>query len=349
MKPLTKYLTLSTTIASSMVYYSEVNNSLYEQHNEYYKKIDNDIKYLKLKTNLSTDFKSPKYPIILCHGLSGFSTLQLLPSFSQIKSLFNSDTLNEARGILCIDYWHGIKEKLEDNGCKVFIAKVSPYGSIRSRAETLNGYISEICAKEDIDKVNLIAHSMGGLDCRYLISGIKNKPYTVLSITTISTPHKGSEIADVMSRFDVILPQAFEQLTTDYVDKFNEQYPKDDNVKYFSYGAYCWPRWYNFFYITWKYLFYNNEDEPLEKRINDGLVTLDSAKYGEYLGTLRHVDHLTLINWMDLSKKLATFRILNAEKNVQKVDKTNNADITDDIDILQFYVEICDNLGRLGF
>lgn len=349
MKPLTKYLAVSTTLLTSTVYYSEVNNSLYEQQNEYYKKIDNDIKYLKLKTNLSSDFKSPKYPIILCHGLSGFSTLQILPSFSQIKGFFNPDNMKEARGLLCIDYWHGIKEKLEENGCKVFIAKVSPYGSISSRAEALNKYITQICSKEDIDKVNLIAHSMGGLDCRYLISGISNKPYQVLSLTTISTPHKGSEIADVIGKLDSILPQAFEQLTTTYVDDFNTKFPKDNNVKYFSYGAYCWPKWYNFFYITWKYLFYNDESKPLEKRINDGLVTLDSAKYGDYLGTLRHVDHLTLINWMDLSKKLATFRVLGKEKDVQKVDKTNDTDITDDIDILQFYVEICDNLGRLGF
>lgn len=349
MKPLTKYLTLSGTVLSSTYYYSEVNNSLYEQHNEYYKNIDNEIKYLKLKNNLSTDFKSPKYPIILCHGLSGFSSVQILPSLSQIRGLFGMDSLEEAKGILCIDYWHGIKEKLEENGCKVFIAKVSPYGSIKSRAQTLHQYITEICDKENIQNVNLVAHSMGGLDCRYLISGIKDKPYKVLSVTTISTPHKGSEVADALTKLDTLLPEAFAQLTTTYVDKFNKEFPKDKDVKYFSYGAYCWPKWYNFFYITWKYLFYHNEDVPLEKRVNDGLVTLDSAKYGEYLGTLRHVDHLTLINWMDLSKKLATFRLMNNKKNVQEVDKNNDQDITSDIDILQFYVEICDNLGRLGF
>ncbi|CAI8499196.1 unnamed protein product [Hanseniaspora opuntiae] len=235
MKPLTKYLTLSGTVLSSTYYYSEVNNSLYEQHNEYYKNIDNEIKYLKLKNNLSTDFKSPKYPIILCHGLSGFSSVQILPSLSQIRGLFGMDSLEEAKGILCIDYWHGIKEKLEENGCKVFIAKVSPYVWVDLTVDTL-------------------------------ISGIKDKPYKVLSVTTISTPHKGSEVADALTKLDTLLPEAFAQLTTTYVDKFNKEFPKDKDVKYFSYGAYCWPKWYNFFYITWKYLFYHNEDVPLEKQ-----------------------------------------------------------------------------------
>jgi triacylglycerol lipase len=41
-----------------------------------------------------------------------------------------------------------------------------------------------------------MAHSMGGLDCRYLISRIKPDDYTPLSLTTISTPHRGSPFMD---------------------------------------------------------------------------------------------------------------------------------------------------------
>ena len=44
--------------------------------------------------------------------------------------------------------------------------------------------------------VNLVAHSMGGLDCRYLISRIKPKSYTPISLTTIGTPHRGSPFMD---------------------------------------------------------------------------------------------------------------------------------------------------------
>ena len=44
--------------------------------------------------------------------------------------------------------------------------------------------------------VNFLAHSMGGLDCRHLISHIKPTDYVPLSLTTVSTPHRGSPFMD---------------------------------------------------------------------------------------------------------------------------------------------------------
>lgn len=44
--------------------------------------------------------------------------------------------------------------------------------------------------------MNFIAHSMGGLDCRHLISRVRPKQYTPLSLTTVSTPHHGSPFMD---------------------------------------------------------------------------------------------------------------------------------------------------------
>ncbi len=38
--------------------------------------------------------------------------------------------------------------------------------------------------------------AQGGLDCRYLISEIQPKTFTPISLTTISTPHRGSPFAD---------------------------------------------------------------------------------------------------------------------------------------------------------
>ena len=55
----------------------------------------------------------------------------------------------------------------------------------------------KISEYEIIDKkIHIIAHSMGGLDSRYMISklGMADR---VLSLTTISTPHHGSPIADI--------------------------------------------------------------------------------------------------------------------------------------------------------
>ncbi len=44
--------------------------------------------------------------------------------------------------------------------------------------------------------MNIIAHSMGGLDARYLISRLQPKGVDVRSLVTVATPHRGSALAD---------------------------------------------------------------------------------------------------------------------------------------------------------
>ena len=66
-------------------------------------------------------------------------------------------------------------------------------GSISSRSESLHRQL-QIRARGR--GVNFLAHSMGGLDCRHLISHIKPTDYVPLSLTTISTPHRGSPFMD---------------------------------------------------------------------------------------------------------------------------------------------------------
>lgn len=82
---------------------------------------------------------------------------------------------------------------LESNGVEVLIARVPATASIADRAATLEQLIGE---KYPGREVNLVGHSMGGLDCRYLISQIQPKTFTPVSLTTISTPHRGSPFAD---------------------------------------------------------------------------------------------------------------------------------------------------------
>jgi triacylglycerol esterase/lipase EstA (alpha/beta hydrolase family) len=45
-------------------------------------------------------------------------------------------------------------------------------------------------------EVNFLAHSMGGLDCRHLITHINPTHYQPVSLTTLSTPHRGSSFMD---------------------------------------------------------------------------------------------------------------------------------------------------------
>lgn len=98
-----------------------------------------------------------------------------------------------------------------------------------------------------------IAHSMGGLDARYMISHLHPANVTVRSLVTVASPHHGSSFADFL--FQEIgsdrLPKiykllervgvetgAFEQLTSTYmINDFNPRTPDDPEVSYFSYGA----------------------------------------------------------------------------------------------------------------
>ncbi|PVV05008.1 hypothetical protein BB560_000476 [Smittium megazygosporum] len=104
---------------------------------------------------------------------------------------------------LQVHYWPGIVKALRDIGANVLTSRVSSTGSIKTRALELHQSLNNRFSKmNDISrKINFIAHSMGGLDTRYLITNVlsdKNlsRSYSVESLTTISTPHRGSPFMD---------------------------------------------------------------------------------------------------------------------------------------------------------
>ena len=92
-------------------------------------------------------------------------------------------------------------------GHSVFLATLTPYETPQRRAPELNARIHEVLKKTGASKVNLICHSLGGLDCRYLVSphglrldldGAPDLAASVASITTVGTAHHGTRIADVL-------------------------------------------------------------------------------------------------------------------------------------------------------
>jgi triacylglycerol lipase len=193
-------------------------------------------------------------------------------------------------------------------------------------------------------EVNIIAHSMGGLDARYMISRLCPSPslFRVRSLTTIATPHRGSSAADMLFR-DIgpdLLPRiyrllsrfkvdygAFSQLTTPYMrDKFNRVVPNHPDVKYFSYGASATPHLFSVFRMSHDLM--NVIEGP-----NDGLVSVRSAKWGEYRGTLMGVTHLDLINW--------TNRLKVAAARLGLVEEKFNAQA--------FYLAVAEGLAKEGF
>lgn len=256
----------------------------------------------------------PKYPIVLAHGLLGFAELKLAGSY-----------------LPPIHYWHGIKDALTANGNEVITATVPATGSIEERSAQLRQNILDGSKGRP---VNIIAHSMGGLDARYMISYAHRRrleerrggnDINVRALVTIATPHHGSAYADFL--FDKIGPDrlphlydawkrvtglgtgAFEQLTTRYMaEEFNPQTPDDPAVQYFSYGAALTRKPPLLSPFRGSYGVLLRDEGP-----NDGLVSVESAKWGTYKGTLDGVSHLDMINWTNRFRW--TLRKWMGEKN----------------------------------
>ncbi|KAN0112876.1 triacylglycerol lipase [Hyaloscypha variabilis] len=269
------------------------------------------------------NYATPKYPIVLAHGLMGFDELQIVPKFLSIPP---------------VHYWRGITEAMRANGIEVITASVPALGSIEERAAKLG---QDIAAKANGKSVNIIAHSMGGLDARYMISRLHPDNVEVLSLTTVATPHRGSAFADYC--FQEIGPSylphfyklfdrlgistgAFSQLTRKYMaEEFNPKTPDARGVRYFSYGATINPSLWSAFRQPHKIV------QKLEG-VNDGLVSVESAKWGTYKGTLVNVSHLDLINW--------TNRIKWAVSQLSGNERKFNA--------IAFYLDIADMLAKEG-
>ena len=109
-----------------------------------------------------------------------------------IPGIFAFDT------IAGVDYWYQIPSALESRGASVHVAKINAFESSAMRGESLIEQLEEIkaAANGKIDKFNLMGHSQGGMTARYVMNV---RPDLVASVTTMSTPHTGSPVADVVS------------------------------------------------------------------------------------------------------------------------------------------------------
>ncbi|KAI6136458.1 Alpha/Beta hydrolase protein [Pisolithus sp. B1] len=238
--------------------------------------------------DIAKNFRAPKAPVVFCHGLLGFDSVTIGPAIAPLQ----------------VSYWRGIKEVLQDNGCEVLITRVPATSSPVDRAKVLEKTISETYPGR---AVHLIGHSMGGIDCRYLITHLTQRSFSVLSLTTIVTPHRGSTFANhflsltgarlpaVLALLD-LLPngggdgKAFECLTLEAMEEFNKNTPNVNGVRYFSWGAEYEPGLFD----AWKY---SHSVISANEGPNDGLVSVRSAQWGTYLGTLKDVGHLDLVGW----------------------------------------------------
>lgn len=125
------------------------------------------------QTAPADDYAKTQYPIVLVHGFSG------------------SDKLF---GV--IDYWYGIAADLQAHGATVYTANLTSFQGDtgpNGRGEQLLAFVKQVLAATGAKKVNLIGHSQGGLTSRYVASVA---PQLVASVTTIATPHLGTQFSD---------------------------------------------------------------------------------------------------------------------------------------------------------
>ena len=226
----------------------------------------------------------PATPIILHHGLFGYDTVGV--------------------GKFRWAYFQGIDKAIRRLGAPVIVTKVHPTGGIVRRATQLKAAIESGLAELNGDghgKILLVAHSLGGLDARYMISrlGMADR---VAALLTVTTPHRGSPYADWCVRhlgkrlggFELMETlgldvHGIEDLTTESCAKFNQDILDVPGVPYFSVSAAReWPKVAPFVLHSHKVIQEAEGD-------NDGLVSVKSAIWGTHLCTWR-ADHFHTIN-----------------------------------------------------
>jgi pimeloyl-ACP methyl ester carboxylesterase len=126
-------------------------------------------------------------PIILIHGNNsdpGFFDRRGFSSFLQFLKLpFDGCGDDPTRGGLC------------KNPIKLPTDDIPPNGL------RLDSLIPPIVKSFGVDSVHLVAHSKGGLDAREYLASYQpahDGDFKVLSLTTLSTPHNGSLLADIL-------------------------------------------------------------------------------------------------------------------------------------------------------
>lgn len=249
------------------------------------------------------------YPIILAHGVCRFD--KLWSNTAGIDACANERKDNWR-------YFKGVCTMLRKKGYPVFTSSVSWCAGVETRSRELLDNVHYVLKETGEKKVNIIAHSMGGLDARHMMFNDRDQGgihHNIAALTTISTPHWGSSFADWgvahlkflgMAASKLGLDTAaFDDLTVKSCTAFN----KRDEVREFERSCEAKIQFKTFagrqkFWGVCNALkvpFYHIEQHEGE---NDGLVSTQSAKWKErfFAGYFENADHLNELGWWDLGQ-----------------------------------------------
>ncbi len=215
-----------------------------------------------------------------------------------------------AHGLAGWPFHESIKPYLEGLGYTVLMPKVSPFGPVTYRAEELRSKIDTFLDSVGAQQGIIVAHSMGGVDARWLLSPDGLDYDRIAALVTVASPHRGTAIADVViegvpwylqNRVDRLLKamdlspegasdlEALQDLTTGSMASFNDRVGDSPDVQYYSYSSEQTPiQGLNpLLYVSY-YMIKSRQG------INDGVATREGAKWGHFLGNLNadHADHV---------------------------------------------------------
>ena len=262
-----------------------------------------------------------RYPLLLVHGV-----------FFRDFDHFN--------------YWGRIPEELKKNGATIYYGEHNSAAAVADSAVELEKRIEEIVRQTGCGKVNIIAHSKGGLDARAAIAMTSASKY-VASLTTINTPHRGCEFADyllteipeaqqkaIAERYNSVAAKlgdkdpdflaAVYDLTSQKCRERNEVVHDDPGVFYQSVGSVLQAASSGQFPLNFTYHLVKYFDGE-----NDGLVGTKSFEWGSSLKMLRNTEVKRGISHGDMID-------LNRE-NIKGLD------------IREFYVQLVSELRERGF
>lgn len=245
--------------------------------------------------------------------------------------------------------WGRIPKYLSDMGIPVFYGHQDGLSDIKSNAMYLSKRIDEILLETGAEKVNIIAHSKGGLDSRYAISSL-NMADKVASLTTLATPHHGSKSIDMIMKlpdpvirfagacadgwFRLIGDQApsthqiLRSFTTEEASLFNAQNPDREGVFYQSY-AFVMDK-----PLADPLLWLSNLVVQRIEGENDGLLPPDAVKWGNFRGVYRSSQRrgISHLDQIDLRRR--------------PMSKSSPEGV---LDILDIYRDIVKELAEKGF
>jgi len=245
------------------------------------------------------EHEGSRYPILFMHGMAGTDSW-----------------------LSIVDYWWQVPEHLEPRGYSILAPAVDPFQTSAVRAQQWNVHLNELYASGRARRVHLFGHSQGGLDARWLTTHL-DPEHRIVSVTTMATPHHGSQTVDVISGLlessliaddileamadiyaswvgltsDQELLEQLASMTTAGSDAFNAETPNRPDVVYSSWaGITCNPldlicSFSRDGETVFAPLITSHLTLQLLEGDNDGLVSEDSAKWGTYMGSV-NADHL---------------------------------------------------------